>query len=171
MNHTKIANSSFFIYQFNIAKFIPSLGLLLEWGTLKNSFFVRYVTNEVRFTPAALHWGDLIFDTFDTDSHRFVIYPYDKYQFSDFLFINTQLRFSHANQEAFSKSHFLYELAQRIFDQMNFIPFMTSFVHETLHHKFKDLFDSLSYQKIIRSETHRNLLQFLKKIHFCDSIK
>jgi hypothetical protein len=46
---------------------------------------------------------------------------------------------------------------------MNFIPFMTSFAHETLHYKFKDLFDSLSYQKIIRSETLRNLLQFLKK--------
>jgi hypothetical protein len=54
-NHKKIANSYFFIFQFNIAKFIPSLGLLLEWGTLKNSFFLRYVTNEVRFTPAALH--------------------------------------------------------------------------------------------------------------------
>jgi hypothetical protein len=133
-NHKKIANSSFFIYQFNIAKFIPSLGLLLEWGTLKNSFFLRYVTNEIRFTPAALHWGDLIFDTFDADSHKFVIYPYDKYKFSDFLFINTQLRFSHANQEAFSKSKFLYELAQRILDQMNFIPFMTSFTQENLHY-------------------------------------
>jgi hypothetical protein len=92
-----------------------------------------------------------------------VICPYDKYQFSDFLFINTQLRFSHANQEAFSKSKFLYELAQRIFDQMNFIPFMTHFTHENLHYRFKDLFDSLSYQRIIRSETLRNLLQFLKK--------
>jgi hypothetical protein len=86
--HKKIADSYFFIYQFNIAKFIPSLGLLLNWGTFKDSFFLRYVTNNVRFTPAALHWGDLIFDTFDTDSHKFVIYPYDKYQFSDFLFIN-----------------------------------------------------------------------------------
>jgi hypothetical protein len=45
---------------------------------------------------------------------------------------------------------------------MNFIPFMTSFVNVNLHYKFKDLFDSLSYQRTIRSETLRNLLQFLK---------
>jgi hypothetical protein len=73
--HKKIASSYFFIYQFNISKFTPSLGLLLNWGTFKNSFFLRYVTNEIRFTPAALHWGDLIFNTFDSDSHKFVISP------------------------------------------------------------------------------------------------
>jgi hypothetical protein len=106
MNHKKIADSDFFIYQFNIAKFTPSLGLLLKWGTLKNSFFLRFVTNEVRFTPAALHWGDLSFDTFDTDSHKFVIYPYDKYQFSDFLFINTQLRLSHQIKKLSANQNF-----------------------------------------------------------------
>jgi hypothetical protein len=44
-------------------------------GNIKKLLFLRYVTSEVRFTPAALHWGDLIFDTFETDSHKFVIYP------------------------------------------------------------------------------------------------
>jgi hypothetical protein len=39
-NNTKIANSYFLMYQFNINKFIPSLGLQSEWGTFQNSFFL-----------------------------------------------------------------------------------------------------------------------------------
>jgi hypothetical protein len=97
LHHQKITNDYFFVYQFNVKKFIPSLGIS-KWGTLKESFFLRYFTNEIKFTPAALHFGDLIFDPFDTDSHKFVIYPYDKYNFSDFLFLSTQLNVSFSSR-------------------------------------------------------------------------
>jgi hypothetical protein len=72
LHHQKLTKDYFFIYQFNVDKFIPSLGIL-KWGILKDYFFLKYVTNEIKFTPAALHYGDLIFDPFDTNSHNFVV--------------------------------------------------------------------------------------------------
>jgi hypothetical protein len=64
------------------------------------------VTNDIQFTPAAQHWGDLIFDAFEKDNNKFRIYPFDKDQFSDYLFINTQFRRANSARENFSKSKF-----------------------------------------------------------------
>jgi hypothetical protein len=65
------------------------------------------VTDERYFTPAAQHWGDLVFDAFETDNYKFRIYPFDKYQFSDYPFINIQFRIDDSAKNAFSKSKFI----------------------------------------------------------------
>jgi hypothetical protein len=160
LHHQKITKDYFFLYQFNIGKFVPSLGIS-KWGTLKESFFLRYVTNEIKFSPAALHFGDLIFDPFDTDPHKFVVYPYDKYEFCDFLFLSTQLNVSFATRGSFSKSKFLYELAQKLFDQMNMAPFVIN-MNNNHPCKFKNFLDNISYQKAIRSDTFQKLIKFFK---------
>jgi hypothetical protein len=121
------------------------------------------VTNDIKFTPAALHWGDLIFDAFETDTHKFVIYPFDKYQFSDFLFLKPQFRIANSSREDFSKSKFMYQLAQMLYDKMNLFPNLESFMNEQLPPSFTNLLSCLSYQKNIRSKKLKNLLEFLQK--------
>jgi hypothetical protein len=121
------------------------------------------VTNDIKFTPAALHLGDLIFDAFETYTHKFVISPFDKYQISDFLFLNIQFRIPNSSREDFSKSKFMYELAQMLYDKMNIYPNLKSFMKEHLLPTFSNLLSSVNYQKNIKSKTLRNLLEFLQK--------
>jgi hypothetical protein len=102
-------------------KFISSLSLQAEWGTFKNFFFLRDVTDDLQFTLIAQHWGDLVFDAFETDNGKFRIYPFDKYQFSDYLFINTQFRIGNSSKESFSKSKFILKFAQMIFNKRTVI--------------------------------------------------
>jgi hypothetical protein len=119
------------------------------------------VTNDNKFTPAALHWEDLIFDAFETDTHKFVIYPFDKYQFSDYLFMNIQFRIANSSREDFSKSKFIDELAQISYDKMNLYPNLKSFMNEHLPPTFTNLLSSFNHQKNIRSQTLKNLLAFI----------
>jgi hypothetical protein len=111
------------------------------------------VTNDIKFTPAALHWGDLIFDEFETDTNRFIIYPFDKYQFNDYLFMNIQFRIANSSREDFSMSILIYELAQMLYDKMNLYLNLKSFMNEHPPPTFTNLLSSVSHQKNIRSKT------------------
>jgi hypothetical protein len=152
IHNSKICKSYFFLYQCKISIFMPFLSLQAEWGTFKNSFFLRYVTSHTQFTPIAQHWGDLIFDAFHPDNNKFRIYPFDKSHLSDCLFINTQFRIDNSARERFSKSKFIMEFAQMIFDKMNIYSNLKNFMNEYLPPEScsNNLLLSLFYQKNIR---------------------
>jgi hypothetical protein len=117
------------------------------------------VTNEIQFAQIAQHLGVLIFDALDTNTTRFTIYQFDQYQFSDYLFINTRFRIDNSARDSFSKSKYILEFAQMMFDKMNLYQNLNDFLKEVdLSSTFNNnLFDNFQYQKRIRRGTLKNM--------------